>query len=403
MNKLQEPPSMPIGSPSILHDARKLIIIWLTLVFVGTLLQHYHEIDLVQNLPFAATMFLHALLHWHAAVITSKSRLIYISVQGILVYATAFFVQPASFVVLLGLLPILMAQSFGLYYRSWKFATVSSLYIFLFIVSTVKFSGVEGLHATATPFILMSLTAVGIADLTLRQYHARARMQVFLSELEQAHRKVEELTVANERQRIARDLHDTLAQGLVGLLMQLEAVEEHLSNGNTCRAQEIIKQSRSRARQTLSEARQAIDDLRSLSSVSIDLAEAIRKEIARFHQATGITVATAIDILGELPKLLLEHGGHIIRECLNNIARHAEAKQVQVNVTRRGDRLYLSISDDGKGFDLDTIGKKSGHYGIIGIQERVRILGGKLTIDSGQNGTRVEVQLPVPAGKEESS
>lgn len=94
------------------------------------------------------------------------------------------------------------------------------------------------------------------AIMFFRQVHERQRIQSFLQDLQEAHKKVEELTLANERQRMARDLHDTLAQGVAGLIMRLEAADAHLSRGNTERTGEIIKQSMQQARRTLADARE---------------------------------------------------------------------------------------------------------------------------------------------------
>ena len=102
-----------------------------------------------------------------------------------------------------------------------------------------------------------------------RQADARVKAQELLAELEAANRRltesadqIEDLTLANERQRMARELHDTLAQGLAGLILQLEAADSHLASGHPDRAQAIVQQAMTRARETLAESRRAIDGLR---------------------------------------------------------------------------------------------------------------------------------------------
>lgn len=220
--------------------------------------------------------------------------------------------------------------------------------------------------------------------------------QTFLRELEMAHKKVEELTLANERQRMARDLHDTLAQGLAGIIMQLEAIDAHLTKGGTKRAHEIVQQSMSQARRALAEARQAIDDLRSQPAVEIDFSESVREEIERFTLATGIPVQLELDLKGTLPILVLEHGQHIIRECLTNVAKHAHARHLFIRIVQYEQQLLTVIRDDGKGFNTRMIGKRVGHYGLIGIKERVRLLGGTIEIESTtQKGTTIEIEVPI--------
>ena len=109
----------------------------------------------------------------------------------------------------------------------------------------------------------------------MRQMSARQEAQTLLAELETAHRQlaeyaqeVETLTLEAERQRMARELHDTLAQGLAGLILQLEGLEAHLERGNLAKVVEIAAQAKGRARSTLAEARQAIGDLREQGELS---------------------------------------------------------------------------------------------------------------------------------------
>lgn len=109
-------------------------------------------------------------------------------------------------------------------------------------------------------------------------------MKNYLTDLKESHRKVEELTIANERQRMARDLHDTLAQGVAGLLLQLGAADAHLVNGNTVRSQQIIQKAMDSARKTLKDARGAIDDLRYTSNQNINFNDDIQIEVNRFTQ-----------------------------------------------------------------------------------------------------------------------
>jgi NarL family two-component system sensor histidine kinase YdfH len=94
---------------------------------------------------------------------------------------------------------------------------------------------------------------------------------------------------------MARELHDTLAQGLAGLILQLEAATSHLADHNTARTAAILEQAMMRARQTLAEARQAIDDLRSERPASGDLAAAMHHEARRFTDATGIPCTLEVD------------------------------------------------------------------------------------------------------------
>jgi NarL family two-component system sensor histidine kinase YdfH len=193
---------------------------------------------------------------------------------------------------------------------------------------------------------------------------------------------------------MARELHDTLAQGLAGVILQLEAVDSHLSRGNTERAQGIAVQAMARARSTLAEARRAIDDLRQ-SDTELNLEAAIRSEADRFSAATGIPCDLELDIVSKIPAPVSEQALRIISEGLTNIARHARAGTVKLQVEAHNGTLDLQITDDGCGFDSGSP-VKSGHYGLIGMRERARLSGGMVDVQSkpGQ-GTTLRASLPL--------
>lgn len=204
--------------------------------------------------------------------------------------------------------------------------------------------------------------------------------------------KIEALTLQAERQRMARELHDTLAQGVAGLVLQLEAVKAHLGASRSERAAAIVDQALARARSTLAESRAVIDDLR---STPVSLAEALCETRDRFSLATGIPCQ--LDLALAEDQVAHEVAGHtvqIVREALSNVARHAQATRVTISCGAQRGRLDLEICDNGRGFDLEQeIG--AGHYGLLGMRERARLTGGVLAIESAaQRGTRVHLSAP---------
>jgi NarL family two-component system sensor histidine kinase YdfH len=237
-----------------------------------------------------------------------------------------------------------------------------------------------------------------------RQNTAREEAQSALHELDGAHRQlaeyaaqVEDLTLANERQRMARELHDTLAQGLAGLVLQLEAIDSHLSRGNTAKAQAITQQAMERARSTLADARRAIDDLRTGHLPEVDLEKAVREETDRFTAASGISCELSIMLPPSLPEDVRDNALRVVSEALTNIARHAQARRAAVTLRPIDQSLNVEVRDDGVGFDPAQIG--AGHYGLIGLRERARLIGGTLNIESAPGqGTALKVQLPLVAG-----
>jgi NarL family two-component system sensor histidine kinase YdfH len=198
--------------------------------------------------------------------------------------------------------------------------------------------------------------------------------------------KIESLTLQTERQRMARELHDTLAQGVAGLVLQLEAVKNHLKSNRNERAIAIVEQALTRARSTLAESRAAIDDLRSASA---DVADSVREKIERFGQATGIPCDAEISIAeNQLSPETTDHALNILNESLTNIARHAQATHVHIKFIAQNQTLELEVRDNGIGFDVNQ--QPSGHYGLVGMHERARLTGGVLAIESNQNGTCVQ-------------
>ena len=248
----------------------------------------------------------------------------------------------------------------------------------------------------------MTFFVVVYVVLYSRQAEARMQAQGLLRDLEIANRqlteyaaRVEDLTIAAERQRMARELHDTLSQGLAGLIMQLEAADAHLAADHPERARSILEQSMEKARGALQEARQAIADLRQPSGR--DLAEAVEQEAQRFSLATGIACQPSIQLKTAIPEDVAETAIRAISEGLTNIARHAHAKLVSLRVVGVSGKLEIEIRDDGVGFNPRAL--QPGRYGLLGMRERLRLAGGQLDIQSepGQ-GTRLLIRFPLENG-----
>jgi NarL family two-component system sensor histidine kinase YdfH len=247
----------------------------------------------------------------------------------------------------------------------------------------------------------MTIFVVMYVVLYSRQADARVKAQGLLTELEAANRRltesadrIEDLTLTNERQRMARELHDTLAQGLAGLILQLEAADSHLASGRPERAQSIVQQAMTRARDTLAESRRAIDGLR--AEPTGDLEDAVRSEAGHFTSASGVPCSLALALDRPLPEAIRAVALRAVAEGLTNIARHARAQRASVAVRAGGDALEIEVTDDGIGFDAaDT--EPAGHYGLIGLRERVRLAGGTVEINSGPGkGSSLTVRIPIP-------
>jgi NarL family two-component system sensor histidine kinase YdfH len=213
-------------------------------------------------------------------------------------------------------------------------------------------------------------------------------------QLQAALTRIEELTRLTERQRLARDLHDTLAQGLAGLVMQLEVANAHLLHKRAERGQELVKEALSGARSTLISARQAIDNLREERRTAGRLVEHIQEELRRFTSTTGMVCQANPADFAALPSAFSEPVSRLIMEGLQNIARHAHAQQVWIEVRREKAHYVFVVRDDGRGFDPEALLHTSGHYGLLGLREQAGLAGGQLDIRSAPGqGTTLMLRL----------
>ena len=288
----------------------------------------------------------------------------------------------------------MVGEALGVWGNSRRSLVLGIFYVGLLIGMLFVFSEREQFYAALSE-LLVNGGAIILFMVLLNQQLTEHQKAVELAEsLESANAKlaanaarIESLTLQNERQRMARELHDTLAQGVAGLVLQLEAVKAHLAPNRTDRASAIVDQALARARGTLAESRAAIDDLRSAPA---NLVESVREKVDRFSQGTGIPCELELSVHENgLSNEVADHALNILSEALTNITRHAQATHVHVKCTVHKDQLELEVRDDGRGFDVNEQ-MSTGHYGLLGIRERARLTGGSLNIESEpQKGTTV--------------
>ncbi len=200
-----------------------------------------------------------------------------------------------------------------------------------------------------------------------------------------------------ERKRIARELHDETSQVLTSLLISLAVLEESVT---TPEAQQRIAETRMLAHQTLRAIRNLSVDLRPSALDDLGLLPALRWYLKEYQQKTSISVDFQVDCLEErLPPEMETALYRIVQESLTNIAKHAHAKKV--TVTLKGDHgaVHATITDDGRGFDIEKLqkmpGQELGGWGLVGMYERAHLLDGTLTIDSRPGrGTTIHACIP---------
>ncbi|MBN1429218.1 MAG: sensor histidine kinase [Anaerolineae bacterium] len=352
-------------------------------------------------IPFTGIMLIHIVLHWYSFYLTMRPQLSlpYLILQGVLAFTLVAI--SGNIGLSFGLYFALIGEAVGIVRDRRVTVIAVVIYLGLTLYHLIPQVGWGGISAGALTVVPITVFIITYVVMYQRQLEARYRIQSLLSELEVAHRqlaeyavRIEDLTLAAERQRMARELHDTLAQGLAGLILQLEAAASHLADHNTARTAAILDQAMLRARQTLAEARRAIDDLRSERPALGDLSAAIHHEARRFTQATGIPCSVEIDVLDGLPAKTCEHITRIIAEGLTNVALHARAGAATISARRHDGRIELELKDDGIGFDARPDAGQKGHYGLIGMRERARLIGGKLNVESSPGkGTIIRLSI----------
>ena len=199
--------------------------------------------------------------------------------------------------------------------------------------------------------------------------------------------------VFEERNRMARDIHDTLAQGFTGVIVQLEAAEDAVSCGYRKEADDHLHRASELARRSLSEARRSVHALRPQALQEHNFWDALKGIIK--NTTAGTALHTKFQAQGRLPELPLpwqENLLHIGQEALTNALKYAHARHFETRLTYKAKKLRLELRDDGEGFKAKD---RHDGVGLSGMRERVEQMGGELKITSSRGkGTKITVLLP---------
>jgi len=196
-----------------------------------------------------------------------------------------------------------------------------------------------------------------------------------------------------ERNRVARDIHDTLAQGFTGVIAQLEAARGAIAQKKAVRVSDHIERAGELAREGLREARRSVQALRPLALEEKTLATALHDLIERM--TTGMAMKAEVILQGQPRELPPEWETNLLRigqEVLTNVIRHAEASKFDTLLDFGSHEVRFKFCDNGRGFDS---GKENGGYGIHGMKERVQGMGGEFLIQTAEGkGTTISIVLP---------
>lgn len=238
---------------------------------------------------------------------------------------------------------------------------------------------------------------------TLRAEKARMESQALLAELQTAHSKlieytdqIEELAAVKERNRLARELHDSVTQTIFGMTLTAQSALILLER-DPSRVREQLTHLQSLSKSALAEMRALIQQLHPPSLADEGLASALRRHASERKAKDGLSVTVEIlaneDPPPRLPTEVEECLLRVAQEALNNVVKHAQTVQAAVRLDLRTDPLRLTIEDQGVGF-IHGARKGEGHFGLVSMEERVRAIGGRLEIESQPGaGTRIWVEV----------
>jgi signal transduction histidine kinase len=276
--------------------------------------------------------------------------------------------------------------------------------IFATVVGTTFFLTSE-VKSASTFALMYGINYLFFASysLALKQAEtARRESQALLAELQTANRQlqayaaqVEELAAAQERNRLARELHDSVTQTLFSLTLTARTTRALLTR-DPSRMEEQLDRIHDLAQDALAESRSLIAHLRPKTMTAGGLVNALRQHVADRRDRDGLAVT--LDIAGErrLPADTEEALFRIVQEALSNVVKHARTDQAEVTLRLESDQVSVQVQDRGVGFDLDQAEARVGHLGLTSMNERVKLLGGTFSIESQpQAGTSVSVVIPL--------
>jgi nitrate/nitrite-specific signal transduction histidine kinase len=282
-----------------------------------------------------------------------------------------------------------------------------------------RYRAVEALSDTKSELavpVRMGNQVIGVLDIESKDVDAFGEADLYTTQTladqlavaidnARLYEETRQIAVMEERNRMAREIHDTLAQGFSGIILQLEAGEQAIGTDEAA-LQRHLNQARNLARKSLAEARRSVWNLRPQALEQKPLAEAIQQEADRFSQTTGVSVK--LNILGNKRSLPPEMEAGILRifqESLTNVRKHAKATKVEVNLTFDDSTVELTVRDNGVGFKPKVTGdgeggkKKSDTFGLISMRERARGFDGTFELLS-RAGRGTLVKIVIPTGKE---
>jgi signal transduction histidine kinase len=242
--------------------------------------------------------------------------------------------------------------------------------------------------------ILYLIVGYMISRLVASQRQQRQALTQANAQLTHYATTLEQLSVSRERNRLSRELHDTLAHTLSGVTVQLEAVSALWASDPEA-ARTLLDQSLATTRTGLTETRRALQALRASPLEDLGVTLALRNLAGSLAARTGLTLELQVpEHLDDLSPAVEQCVYRVAQEALTNVDRHANARRLTVQLNRENQHLILTIADDGRGFSIDEVNENS-QFGLKGMKERAEMMGGRFEVES-QPGQGTTVRLTVP-------
>lgn len=387
----------------------KLGWLWNALFYIAILVSSaFMLLDDELNAPLWVGLVLTAILvlwNWLGLRLTFKGhdtwdkhmRSRFIVIMGdVVLWYILLTISPAFYFLLFG---------FGLifYLLPTRYAAFAALSITIGIIYEQVADSAEGLDLTDPLIPIIGFTAVGAVAMGVwisAIVSQSIRRRDLIKQLEQTQAELvaseHRSGILEERQRLAREIHDTLAQGFTSIVMHLEAADQALSDDSDT-LKKHLDRAKETARTSLDQARRVVHDLRPDLLEQFSLPDALKRLTVRWSEATDIKATTTIT--GDLIPLHPNIEVILLRaaqESLNNIHKHAQATGVQLTVSYMGDVIILDVKDNGVGLNNAPESPLSGGYGLRAMKERVKRYGGSVELESDPGeGTTVVVTIPL--------
>ncbi|WP_242651989.1 MULTISPECIES: sensor histidine kinase [Leuconostoc] len=349
----------------------------------------------VNSAMFFTLFFIQALVNFNNIKFINFNKSIYILLQIVIIIGAGMLISPGEIILYLSMLPVLSVQIMSLFDIRLKtlLLLLAPAQIIVIVIQVIN-SGLFLALMAAEASLFLNVVFFYAWQFYHRQVSQMVKTEHILQELQITYTEVKEISQQNERNRIGRDLHDTLMQGLAGVTMQLEGIKALLANGKIDRVMTEIDKTIDLSRTSLVDARTTVYEMRQTKTKDIDLYNRLDKLTKVFYENYGLSVNIKVGANMTLPQEPLDEILRIISEALTNVVKHSKTDVAIVKISL-DDFLNIDIIDYGVGFNVRAGESKKNHFGLNSIYERVEKLKGKVHIDSHvSEGTRIQVKIP---------